>query len=309
MKSSFPKLVTKPMTIQELSQRIGIQSDVIGELETEIYSVASPNEALEGSIVFIAKEGKELEVEIKKTKASVVIAKKQEVELVKGCIVLVDDVRLWYIKAVEILNPIIGIIENEKLLVSKNAKIGRNVSIGLGTIISDGCIIGDNTTIGTNCYIGEDVIIGENCFIQHNNTIGSVGLGYHFTEVGERVLFPHLGTVIMGNYVVIGSGCTIVRGQLTDTRIGDYGRLGSNINIGHNVRIGDKTVMSSSGVISGGSIVGENCNIAAGVTINAKITVGDSCMIGLGSVVTKSLTPGKKYFGNPARLLPTIGKF
>ena len=139
--------------------------------------------------------------------------------------------------------------------------------------------------------------------------IGSVGLGYHFSDSGQRLFFPHLGKVIIGDDVVIGSSCVIVRGQLKDTIIMNGVRLGNLVNVGHNVFIGNQTVISSSSTIAGGATVGRLCNVAAGVTINSKISIGDNVQIGLGSVVTKTLKSGLSFFGNPAKPLPTMKRF
>jgi acetyltransferase-like isoleucine patch superfamily enzyme len=61
--------------------------------------------------------------------------------------------------------------------------------------------------------------------------------------------------------------------------------------------------------VAGGTNIGKDCNIAAGVKINAKINIGDSVQIGLGSVVTKTLPGGYSFFGNPAKVLPTMRSF
>jgi len=101
----------------------------------------------------------------------------------------------------------------------------------------------------------------------------------------------------------------IVRGQLDDTVVGARCRLGNLVNVGHNVKIGDDSAISSSTCIAGGAVIGARCNIGIGVAINAKVRIGDDCQVGLGSAVTKSVADGVSVFGNPAKPLPTMGRF
>lgn len=309
--SSFPKPVSHPMTIGTLYNHVGHGEINSGAPETLIESVASPDNASYGSLVFCNRSGSDLEQIIKECKASVIIAQESVSPQPNKCIVVTSDALHWFIRALHYLMDLSddSCSISETARIASDAILGSNIVIGPGAIIAERCSIGNHASIGANCFIGPGTIIGENCFIQNNTTIGSVGLGYHFTTSGERVFFPHLGSVIIESDVVIGSGCVIVRGQLSDTRIGRAARLGNLVNVGHNVEVGSNTAISSNTCIAGGVRVGCDCNIAAGVIINAKVMVGDNSTIGLGSVVTKSIPEGKSFFGNPARPLPTMRKF
>lgn len=193
--------------------------------------------------------------------------------------------------------------------IGEQSFIGSETVIGAGTMIGRHCQIGAKVTIGQHCTLEDGTVVGDGAFIQHSVVIGSIGLGYHFTATGERLLFPHLGIVILGEQVVIGSGSVIVRGQLDDTQLGRAVRLGNLVNIGHNVKLGDDCALSSGVVVAGGTSIGPRCNIGIGAMVNAKIQLGSDCQVGMGSVVTKSLNDGSSVFGNPARALPTMGHF
>ena len=311
MNKTFPKSLTKKISVDSLVQNIGGVSGVINTAHKTIHSVASLDNAKNGSLVFCNQTNiKHITTAVKTTKASVIIVHSQiEVDTSKTLIVTQDPLE-WFIKSINFLFDLKSkSLINKSSDISKYASIGKNVSIGAGTLIEDQCIIGDNSKIGANCYIGQGTIIGDNVFIQSNTRIGGVGLGYHFNKANERIFFPHLGAVVIGCDVVIGSGCVITRGQMQDTTIFNRTRIGNLVNIGHNVTIREECSISSSSCIAGGVIIESKCNIAAGVIINAKINIGENSQIGLGSVVTKDVPSDNSFFGNPAKPLPTMRKF
>ena len=67
-----------------------------------------------------------------------------------------------------------------------------------------------------------DVVeIGNNVKIKDGTVIGTDGWGYERNEKLELEKFPHYGKVIIGDNVDISSGCTIDRGNMHDTIIGE----------------------------------------------------------------------------------------
>lgn len=311
MNISFPKSVDNPLTVKSLTDLLGDYLSIIGDLSVTISSVASPFSANNESIVFCNKDDLEELIElIKFTKAAVIIAKLSVDVCPSKCLIVVNDPLEWFIKALNILfNLKHRYLIHPATFISDNSRIGKNVSIGSGTFIDINCVIGDGCIIGTNCYFGPGTILGKNVFIQNNSSIGSVGLGYHVNSKSDRIFFPHLGIVYIGDDVVIGSNSVIVRGELDDTVVGDRCRFGNLVNIGHNVKIGHDCSVSSGTCIAGGVKVGNDCNIAAGVVLNAKIIVGNGCRVGLGSVVVRNIPDGQSVFGNPAKPLPTMRSF
>lgn len=312
MESSFPKSVSNFFSVGELVSRIGNAEILNAKSDSIICSVSSPGHAKKGTIVFLKSKGPNLFEEIRKSNASVFVVSEKPILLneEEKCFIFTEDPLGWFILALRELIP-----DEEKeptsndVMLHKTAVVEKNVSIGYGSVIQENTWIGAGTRIGCNTVVGQNTRIGRNCFIQDNVTIGAIGLGYHFNAEKERMLLPHLGSVLIGDRVVIGSGSVIIRGQLTDTILEKDVRLGNLVNIGHNVLVRRNTVISSNCSLAGGADIGSDCNIAMGVLINSKVIVEKNVTIGLGSVVTKSLRSGKKYFGNPARPLPTIKSF
>lgn len=311
MISTFPKKLPEPISAEYLAEKVGNYNKLINSEEKVIQSVASPQEADATSLVFCNNNNEtKLEQMIEMTNSQIVITSKQSEKNPEKCFIVVEDPLAWFIKAANILfkdhtsnnTPIF----NAKI---ETKSLGKNVKIGLGTFIGEDCHIGDNCEIGMNCYIAPGTSIGAGTFVQNNVNIGSVGLGYHTTKENERLFFPHLGSVIIGTDCVIGGSCVIVRGELSDTVLRDRVRLGNLVNIGHNVRLGVDTVISSNSCVAGGANIEERCNLASGVSVNAKINIGADCQVGLGSVVVKDIPFGISVFGNPAKPLRTMRRF
>jgi UDP-3-O-[3-hydroxymyristoyl] glucosamine N-acyltransferase len=309
--SSFPKQVDSLTSVASLSKRLMDAHDLVGLSDQMIESVGSPQECSQGSLVFLRPQPlEELQKNVDACQASVLIVN-HAVNASQGQALLVTaDPLSLFIKALQILfNPEVKPTVHETAVVSPSARIGSGVSIGAYSVIEAGVVVESDCSIGAHCFIGGHAHIGEGAVIQHNVSIGGVGLGFHFESNGDRLFFPHLGTVRIGANAVIGSGSVIARGQLTDTVIGAGSRLGNLVNVGHNVRIGENCAISSGTSIAGGVHIGDECQVGVGVCFNAKITVSSHCKIGMGTVVTKSLPKGVSVFGNPAKPLPTMDKF
>ena len=311
--SSFPMPVHSKVSVGQLLSSIG-NASVQGDINLKIQSVSSPADAIEGGIVFIAKTGHVLSELIEVSNASVFVVPEPVDERKVGnrCFVISVDPLAWFIRALGILLDEVDLhpfTYGQDAYIDKDVIIGSNVRIGLGTVIERGSVIGDRAVIGSNCFLGRNTIIAEDAFIQNNVSIGSVGLGYHIERDGNRVFFPHLGKVIIGRSVVVGSGVVIVRGQLSDTIIDDFVRLGNLVNVGHNVHIGAHTVLSSNVCVAGGAKIEPHCSIGASAVVGPKLSIGSHSKVGLGSVVVKNVPANTSYFGNPAKPLPTMKDF
>ena len=311
MNKTFPKSIPKRISLDSLIKALGGVSKVINNSHKTIISVASLDNAANGSIAFCNKTNiDQILKSVRSSKASVIIVNSAIDIDTNKCLIVTEDPLEWFIKSINYFFDFKSKnIVNHSAEISSEARIGKNVSIGSCSLIEDGCVIGNNCKIGANCFIGSGTIIGENVFIQNNTSIGGVGLGYHFNKANQRIFFPHLGAVVIGDDVVIGSGCVITKGQMQDTIIDKLTRIGNLVNIGHNVTIQEECSISSSSSIAGGAIIGSKCNIAVGVIVNAKIVVGENSQIGLGSVVAKDVPSNVSIFGNPAKPLPTMRKF
>lgn len=202
-------------------------------------------------------------------------------------------------------------------VISQNASLGENVSVGAYTVIEDGVTIGDNTVIFPQCYIGKNVTVGKNCYIypqvviredcilkdyvilQAGAKIGSDGFGFTFHE-GRHQKIPQIGNVIIGNDVEIQSNTCIDRAKIASTVIGDNTKIDNLVQVGHNVRTGMSDIFCAQVGIAGTTDIGHGVILAGQVGLAGHMKIGDRVQVGAQSGVISSIPAGQTYFGYPA---------
>lgn len=130
---------------------------------------------------------------------------------------------------------------------------------------------------------------GKDCTIYPNTTIGFPALAVERDEDGNLVRFPHIGRVIIGNNVTIGTQCNISRGSLDDTIIGDNVTIDDHVHIAHNVHIGYNTLITAGATIGGSVTIGHDCWIGLGATISDHLTIGDHVLVAAGATVIRNV--------------------
>ncbi|PHM72746.1 UDP-3-O-(3-hydroxymyristoyl)glucosamine N-acyltransferase [Xenorhabdus kozodoii] len=189
---------------------------------------------------------------------------------------------------------------------SFQSKICPTVSIGHNSIIEDGCTIHENVKIEHNVVIHSGTIIGANSRIRANSSIGGDGFGFERTQDGIPIRFPHLGGVIIGENVEVGSNTCIARGTLSNTIIEDHVKIDNLVHIAHNCHIGKGTFITACAEISGGVIIGNNAWIGPNSSIIQKKNIGNNSLIGIGAVLTKDVPGSTVFAGNPAKKIRDI---
>ena len=180
----------------------------------------------------------------------------------------------------------------EKCILSHNSVIGPNVKIGSNTIIMSNCVI-SNTIIGNDCIIQPGVIIG--------------GKGFGFSPE-SKIEIRHVGNVIIGNNVDIGSNSTIDKASIDSTIIGDNVRIDNLVQIAHNVKIGKNTIIAAQTGIAGSTEVGEGCVMGGQVGIAGHLKIGSNVKIAAKSGVTKNILDNLTIAGFPAKDIRTWRK-
>ena len=184
------------------------------------------------------------------------------------------------------------------VVIGEHASVGRGSRIGANTVIEDGVEIGADAVIGSNCSISH-ALIGDGVTISANVSIGGEGFGFVPGPKGP-VRLSHVGRVIIGNQVAIGSNCAIDRGGLGDTVIGDMTALDNLVQIGHNVRIGKACVFAGQAGVAGSAIIGDHVMVGGAVSISDHVTIGNGAKIAGKSGVMRDVPAGETVAGYPA---------
>ena len=181
-----------------------------------------------------------------------------------------------------------------------NVKIGKNVYVGPNCYIAKDVVIGDNTKILSNTVIFGVTEIGKNCVISSNCTIGSEGFSFSYDEKGF-VHFNHIGGILIGDNVWIGSNCTIDRGTSENTIIGTGTKIDNMVHIAHNCIIGRNCILTGMVGLAGSTVLEDFVVMGAKSGATGHLTIGQGSQIAAKAGITKDLAPGKKWAGYPAK--------
>jgi len=217
-----------------------------------------------------------------------------------GSVIATNNPRLDFARALILLDKLAGF---RKL--QKEPRLGHGVSISQTAVIGKGVVIGARSFVGHNVVIDDGVHIGEDCIIKSNTVVGEPGFGFERDEFGRPIRLLHLGNVIIGNRVELGSLNSVCRGTIENTIIEDDVKTDDQVHIAHNCIIRCGSLIAACVEISGGVDVGDHTWIGPNSSIIQKVKIGDKSFIGIASNVTKSVKNGTAVAGNPARQLVT----
>ena len=249
------------------------------------------------------------------SKAAVVVLKKDDINLCKTNYLIVEDPYLAFSKLSDFFDnrkkiiPCIkesvkiGINSNlpkssfidDFVVIGDNVKVGENVSIYPGVKIENDVEIGDNSIIHQNVVIKENTRIGKNCTIFANATIGTDGFGYALDKK-QWIKINQLGSVVIGDFVDIGSNTTIDRGAIKNTIIEDGVKIDNQVQIGHNCIISKNTIIAGCVGIAGSTIIGEGCKIGGAAMILGHLNIARDTTISPGTMIASSINKNGKTF-------------
>ena len=218
-------------------------------------------------------------------------------------ILVSDNPRLSFMRAVGEYflspSPVPGI--HPAATIHPTAMVAPSAHVGPGCVIGADCVVDDKSILHPNVTLYWGVRVGKGCVIHSGTVVGADGFGYERNEDGVLEKFPHLGGVVIGENVEIGSNVSIDRGTLGDTVIMENVRIDNQVHIAHNVFVGRDSAIIAQAMIGGSVKIGERAWIAPSAVIMNQVMIGADATVGLGAVVTKDVAEGQTVMGSPAQ--------
>jgi len=298
---------------------IGIEAPR-GAAHLSITGVASLEDAREGDISFLSNT--RYRKYLTSTAASAVIVP-SGMDSPPGIITLpADDPYLAFVQVLELFDTrsrgdvARGI--DDRAVVSPDAVLGADVSIGPFAVIGGEVSIGDGTTIGPGTTVLPGTRIGGNCLVYPNVTImdgcligdrviihagaviGSDGFGFAPHD-GRLKKIPQIGRVRLEDDVEIGANTCIDRATFGETVVSRGTKLDNLIQIAHNVKIGMSSVLAAQVGVSGSTEIGGGVRIGGQAGFAGHLNVGEGSSVGAQAGVTKDVPSGETVSGYPAK--------
>jgi len=279
----------RDVSAAELSQTLGLVCD---RGDVTFNQVRSLHDLADGALCF----SKDV-VDDKSDFSKVLIAPPGS-SSVRGAVVFAKNPRLAFTKALSHLESI-GLFQGQEheaeihptAKISPTAHIGKGVTVGEGTVVGHFVVLADGVKVGNHCVIKSGTVIGEN------------GFGFERDEDGRPLRIPHLGGVVIGNRVELGSLNTVCKGTLGNTVVSDDVKTDDHVHIAHNCVIHSGVLLTACVELSGGVEIMPNAWIGPNSSVIQKAKIGAEAFVGIGTNVTKNIDSGDVVAGNPGRVL------
>ena len=304
-------------TVSELARLVA--ADVAGDAERPLSGVASLQVAGPRDLAFFARES--MRGAIRETRAGAVLTPRSfDSAGVRFSVLRVDDPHFSFAEIVRLFHPepepVPGIHPSAQI--GEGACIGEGVSLGPGVVVEDGAQVGRGTAVGPGALIGRRARVGVDCRLDHavsvlegveigdrvriyaGARIGTDGFGYA-PGPGGAIKVPQIGGCVIGDDVEIGANCTIDRGALDETRIGDRTKLDNLVHVGHNVRIGSDCLIAAHVGIAGSTEIGSGAQFGGQAGVAGHLTIGAGARIAGQTGVVQDVPAGAELGGTPAR--------
>ncbi len=180
--------------------------------------------------------------------------------------------------------------------VSKNAIIGKNVTIGPFSVIEDNVEIGEGTIIGANCMVGSFTKIGKKNHFFNNSSVGTDPQDLKFK--GEKTFLEIGDNNTVREFVTINRAC----GEEEITKIGDNCFFMAYSHVAHNCILGNHVVMANLATLAGHIEIDDNVVIGGLAGIHQFVKIGCNAMVGGMSKIIKDVIPYALVDGHP----PTV---
>lgn len=228
--------------------------------------------------------------------------------------------------------------EFPEVVFGAHVHVGREVSIGRGSVIGCNVVIHDGTRIGRNVRVDDGSVLGKQPLRSRQSAVTRV-VNLPPATIGDDAL--------IGSHAVVYRGATIGMGVLIadqatvreETTVGELTIVGRGVAVENQVSIGRRCKIETGAYVTAKSTIGDFCFVAPEVTftndnyvgrteerfkhfggvtmergarIGANATVlpgmviGADALVAAGSVVTRPVPAGMVVMGAPARVVRPV---
>ncbi len=187
-------------------------------------------------------------------------------------------------------------------MIHPTAIICKSAEIDTSVVIGPYSVIGENVNIAANTILESHVVVKKNTTIGINNKI------YQFASIGEDpqdLKFNDEETILtIGDNNVFREYCTINRGTVTGinkTVIGSDNLFMTSSHVAHDCVIKNNCILSNAASLAGHVRLGNNVSLGGFTLVHQFCEIGDFAFSGLGTVISRDVTPYTLVAGNHAQ--------
>lgn len=303
------------MRLGDIAAKLGAKLE--GPEDLEITAVAPIEIAGPASLTFLSNL--KYRRKLKTTRAAAIILSPREPDPGRPAL-RSDNPYLAFARALELFHPPVrpapGI--HPTAVIARDAKIGRNASIGPYVVIEDGVEIGDDCVIKghvmiyrgakighgffahSHAVVREEVIVGNNVVLQNGAVIGSDGFGFARQADGSYYKIVQTGTVVIEDGVEVQAHACIDRATVGETRLRRGAKVDNLVQVGHACDIGANTLLCGQSGLAGSTKVGESVVLAGQVGVAGHLTIGDHVIATAQTGIPSDVPADKVISGYPA---------
>jgi UDP-N-acetylglucosamine acyltransferase len=180
-------------------------------------------------------------------------------------------------------------------IVSPDARLGRDVSIGPYAVVEDAVTIGDRSEVRAHAVVKRFTTLGADNRVHEGAVIGGEPQDLSFKGVESRV--------VVGDRNVIREGVTINRSTKEGgaTVVGSDCFLMAYVHLAHDNLLGDRVIVANNVALGGHVEVGDRAFLGGGAAVHQFARVGRLAMLGGGSALHQDALPFTTTDGVPAR--------
>jgi len=182
-----------------------------------------------------------------------------------------------------------------RAIVSGEAELAADVSVGPFSII------------GPQVQIGPRTVVGPHVVINGPTTLGADNRVFQFASIGDapqdKKYQGEPTRLQIGDRNVFRESCTVNRGTAHDqgvTRIGSDNLFMAYAHVAHDCVVGSHTVFANCAALGGHVEIGDWAILGGLTAVHQFTKIGAHAFLGGGAIVTRDVPPYVMVAGNPA---------